>query len=152
MLVMTSGWGCCTRCGVALRRSRRRGQVWCDPCHRAGPDPRRDLPPGFYFQDPMVAALAAYDFATVFRAVRAHTGWSQQILGNLVGLDQGRISGIERGVRQLRDIAVVARVATFLWIPPVLLGFGAIVGTTEAGGLKVVDWVKRRTSVSTSRP
>ncbi|MGH3720019.1 MAG: hypothetical protein ACRDRI_14500 [Pseudonocardiaceae bacterium] len=45
-----SGWGCCTRCGVPLRRTRRRGQAWCDPCQRTGPDPRRDLPAGFHFQ------------------------------------------------------------------------------------------------------
>ncbi len=142
-----SGRGCCTRCGAALRRGRPRGQAWCDPCRRAGPDPRRDLPPGFYFQDSIVAALADYDFATVFRRVRAVTGWSQQTLGNLVGLDQGRISGIERGARRLRDVAVVAQVATALCIPAILLGFGdpgTTVGVARAQGRKVVSWMERR--------
>lgn len=139
-----SGWGCCTRCGASLRRSRRAGQAWCDPCRRSGPDPRRDLPAGFYFQQEMVAALAGYDFATVFHRVRAQTGWSQQTLGNLVGLDQGRISAIERGIRRLRDIAVIARVATFLCIPAVLLGFGATVDEAGVDSRKVVDWMQRR--------
>ncbi|MGH3866634.1 MAG: helix-turn-helix domain-containing protein [Pseudonocardiaceae bacterium] len=145
--VTISGRGCCTRCGAALRRVRARGQAWCDPCRRAGPDPRRDLPSGFYFQDSIVAALADYDFATVFRRVRAVTGWSQQTLGNLVGLDQGRVSGIERGARRLRDVAVVAQVATALCIPPVLLGFGdpgTTVGVARVEGRKVVSWVDRR--------
>jgi DNA-binding XRE family transcriptional regulator len=115
--VRSSGRGCCTRCQAPLRRARPRGEAWCDPCRRAGPDPRRDVPPGFYFQDPIAAALADYDFATVFHRVRAITGWSQQTLAALVGLDQGRISAIERGVRRLRDVAVVAQVATALWIP-----------------------------------
>jgi hypothetical protein len=51
--------GCCARCGALLRRdSGQRGQAWCDPCRRAGPDPRRDLPPRFYFEDSMAAALS----------------------------------------------------------------------------------------------
>lgn len=116
----------------------------CDPCHRAGPDPRRELPAGFYLQDPILAALADYDFGTVFRTVRAHTGWSQQTLGNLVGLDQTRVSAIERGVCRLRDVALVARAATGLWIPSALLGFGATVGEAGVAGRKGVSWVDRR--------
>jgi transcriptional regulator with XRE-family HTH domain len=143
--VTNSGRDNCARCGAQLRqRARPRGQTWCDPCRRAGPDPRRDLPPGFYFQDPIAAALADYDFGTMFRAVRAHTGWSQQILGALVGLDQTRISAIERGICRLRDVALVARVTTRLWIPPVLLGFGATVGDAGGDGQKLVNWMDRR--------
>jgi transcriptional regulator with XRE-family HTH domain len=69
----------------------------------------------------------------VFRAVRRATGWSQQTLGELVGLDQHRISAIERDVRRMRDVARVAQVATGLCIPPALLGFGGSGPTT-------VDW------------
>jgi transcriptional regulator with XRE-family HTH domain len=139
--------GCCARCGAWLRRARPRAAELCDPCRRRGPDPRDALPEGFYFQDLMVAALAAYDFGVVFRRVRAVTGWSQRTLGELVGLDQTRVSEIERGQRRLRDVALVARVVTGLRIPPVLLGFGdsgTTVGQAGVDGLKVVSWVDRR--------
>ncbi len=143
-----TGQGCCARCGTQLRRGRGlRGQVWCDPCRRAGPDPRRELPAGFYLQDPITAALIGYDFGTVFRRVRARTGWSQQTLADLVGLDQTRISAIERGVRRLRDVALVAQIATGLCIPPVLLGFGepgTTVGQAGGDGRKWVSWMDRR--------
>ncbi|MGH3935754.1 MAG: helix-turn-helix domain-containing protein [Pseudonocardiaceae bacterium] len=137
----------CMRCKAELRRIRRSSAALCDPCRQAGPDPRRELPPGFYFQDAIVAALANYDFGVVFRRVRAHTGWSQQTLANLVGLDQTRISAIERGVGRLRDVALVAQVATRLWIPSVLLGFGdpgTTVGAAGGEGRKLVSWVDRR--------
>ncbi|MGH3871103.1 MAG: helix-turn-helix domain-containing protein [Pseudonocardiaceae bacterium] len=142
-----TGRDCCRRCDAELRRDRRRSGVLCDPCRRAGPDARRELPAGFYFQDRMVAALAEYDFQTVFRRIRAHTGWSQQTLAGLVGLDQSRISAVERGVSGLRDVALVARVATALWIPPALLGFGdhgTTVGDAGGQGRKLVSWVDRR--------
>jgi hypothetical protein len=140
----TAGRGCCARCGAWLRRARPRAAELCDPCRRVGPDPRRELPAGFYFQDPIVAALADYDFGFVFRRVRSITGWSQQTLGELVGLDQTRISEIERGVRRLRDVALVARVTTGLCIPPVLLGFGTTVGEEGIADPQVVNWVDRR--------
>lgn len=144
----TQKHGCCARCGAALRsRGRPHGRGWCDPCRRAGPDPRQDLPEGFYFQDRVLAALADYDFGAVFRAVRRATGWSQQTLGELVGLDQHRVSAIERDVRRMRDVARVAQVATGLCIPPALLGFGSSRTTVDrAGGdgRKLVSWVDRR--------
>ncbi len=132
------------RCGAELRRIRRSDAAWCDPCRRIGPDPRQELPPGFYFQDAIAAALAGYDFGVVFRRVRAVTGWSQQTLASLVGLDQARISAIERGVARLRDVALVAQVATALCIPPVLLGFGTTVDAAGSAGRKLVSWVERR--------
>ncbi|MDQ2792143.1 MAG: helix-turn-helix domain-containing protein [Actinomycetota bacterium] len=144
----TNGPGCCARCGAALRRrGGPRSQAWCDPCRRAGPDPRRELPAGFYFQEPIASALMVYDFGTVFRQVRAITGWSQQTLAEVVGLDQTRISAIERDVRRLRDVALVAQVSTGLCIPPVLLGFGhpgTTVGNAGGDGRKLVSWVDRR--------
>ncbi|MGH4008637.1 MAG: helix-turn-helix domain-containing protein [Pseudonocardiaceae bacterium] len=139
----TTGQGCCARCGAWLCRARPRAAQLCDPCRRVGSDPRRELPAGFYFQDPIVTALAAYDFGLVFRRVRMVTGWSQQTLGELVGLDQTRVSEIERGLRRLRDVALVARVATRLRIPPVLLGFGDH-GTSVDNAQRVVRWMDRR--------
>jgi DNA-binding XRE family transcriptional regulator len=94
-----------------------------------------------------VAALADYDFGSVFRQVRAATGWPQHTLGELVGLEQHRVSAIERGARRLRDVALVAQVATGLCIPPALLGFGGcatIVDPVGGVGRKWVSWVDRR--------
>ncbi len=71
-------------------------------------------------------------------------GWPQQTLAEVAGLEQSRVSAIERGVRPLRDVAVVAQVATRLGIPAILLGFGATVGTAGADGRKLVSWVDRR--------
>jgi hypothetical protein len=39
-------------------------------------------------QDSIATTLAEYDFATMFRRVRAVIGWSQQTLGNLVGMER----------------------------------------------------------------
>ncbi len=92
----------------------------------------------------IAAALADYDWGTVFRRVRMATQWSQQSLGELVGLDQPRISLIERGIRRLRDVALVAQVATALCIPASLLGFGTTVSTAGGDEQKLVRWVDRR--------
>ncbi|MGH3929378.1 MAG: helix-turn-helix domain-containing protein, partial [Pseudonocardiaceae bacterium] len=143
---MTTGRTSCPRCGAGLRRGQRPGTT-CGPCRKAGPDPRRDLPPGFYLQDRIVAALAGYDFGTLFRAIRAHTGWSQQTLGNLLDLDQSRISAIERGATWLCHVRIVARIATVLGIPAELLGFrggGATLSRAGATGRKGESWMDRR--------
>ncbi|MGH3912380.1 MAG: helix-turn-helix domain-containing protein [Pseudonocardiaceae bacterium] len=142
----TTGRVSCPECGAGLRRGRRLG-TRCDSCRSIGPDPRRALPPGFYLREPIVAALADYDFGTLFRAIRAHTGWSQQTLGNLVGLDQSRISAIERGDSWLCHVQVVVRVAAVFGIPAELLGFrgsGVTVGATGIVVGKDVSWVERR--------
>ena len=61
--VRTEQQSYCARCGALLRRrSGPRGQTWCDPCRRIGPDPRRDLPSGFYFQDPIATALGEFRY------------------------------------------------------------------------------------------
>jgi transcriptional regulator with XRE-family HTH domain len=135
---------CPLRGGAAPPRSGLRHQPWCDPCRRAGPDPRRELPAGFYVQDPVATALAHYDFATVFRRIRMATGWSQQTLAEEVGLEQTRISAIERGIRPLRDVALVAQVATRLGIPAIQLGFGTTVNTAGGDEQRLVSWVDRR--------
>ncbi len=129
----------CPECGARLRRGQPVGAV-CDPCLRQGP--RLVLPPGFYDAPPVVAALAVYDFGTVFLAIRAEQCWSQERFGEFVGIDQARISEIERGVRQLRDVRLVAKVATKCAIPVVKLGFG---GVTVGGGVDGKgSWMDRR--------
>jgi len=118
----------------------------CDVCQLVEPDPRLRLPAGFYDQDLIVAALAAYDFGPFFLTVRELTDWTQQTLGGVVGLEQSQISAIERGDSQLRNIELIAGVANGLAIPPVRLNFpniSATVGQAKADR-KLVSWVDRR--------
>jgi transcriptional regulator with XRE-family HTH domain len=95
----------------------------CDPCARR-PDIAEQLrETGFFTREPIRRALAAYDFGYLFRAVRRTAGLTQVELGEVLELDQDRISRIERGERQLKDIETIARIASRLGIPPILLGF-----------------------------
>lgn len=92
--------------------------------------------------------LAAYDFGYLFRAVRRTAGLTQVELGEVLGMEQDRISRVERGERGLRDIETIARTATRLGIPPKLLGFHpnpVTVDNSETGEIdQGVDWVHRR--------
>lgn len=134
----------CRRCGTELHGGRE--NRFCQSCARRRGSRTPLLETVFFIREPVRSALAGYDFGYVFRAVRRATGLTQQELGDLLDLDQDRISRIERGERRLRDIVVVARISSRLGIPPELLGFisaAASVGTTETGDTEV-NWVKRR--------
>lgn len=136
----------CQRCGARLRPG------WpgtlCKPCSARPLDIAGLLrEAGFFTREPVRRALAGCDFGYLFRAVRRIAGLTQQELGDVLGLDQDRISRIERGERQLRDIVTIARVASRLGIAPVLLGFtpGTVsVEWTGADEIREVDWVRRR--------
>lgn len=135
----------CPQCGTGLRRGRRPGL--CLRCEQVGPDPREQLPADFYDRAPVAAMLRAYDFGVFFRTVRELTGWSQQTLGGLIGLEQSQVSAVERGASMLRDIADVADLAQVLGIPGELLNFPAVratVGQQADTGTRVVSWVDRR--------
>lgn len=113
----------CEQCGAGLRRGR--PGTRCDPCSRC-PDIAEQLrETGFFSRDAVQRALAAYDFGYLFRAARRTAGLTQVELGEVLEVEQDRISRIERGERKLRDIEAIARIATRLGIPPMLLGFGA---------------------------
>lgn len=136
----------CQRCGAGLRRGRPGGV--CDPCSRH-PDIAGLLREVEFFSRELIQrVLAAYDFGYLFRAVRRTAELTQQELGELLGLDQDRISRIERGQRRLRDIVTVARVACRLGIPPGLLGFDpnavSVERSTAGKSREEVDWVRRR--------
>jgi transcriptional regulator with XRE-family HTH domain len=133
----------CSDCGAQLRRGREAGQR-CDPCQRTGP--RIVLPEDFYDQPDLAAALAGLDFGPVFRAVRAARRWSQEALAEFLGMEQGRISRIETGKRQLLELGVVVRVANRLAIPAGKLGFthGITVGGGTTTERKKGSWVERR--------
>lgn len=74
-------------------------------------------------------ALAESDLAAVIRHFWKYTGASQTAVGSLVGLAQSDISAIERGVRQVRSVDVLTRIADGIAIPLSLLGL-----VSEAGG------------------
>ncbi|HWR48392.1 MAG TPA: helix-turn-helix domain-containing protein [Pseudonocardiaceae bacterium] len=132
----------CPECGAQLRRGRQPGQR-CDPCQRTGP--RIVLPEAFYDQPDLEAALAGFDFGTVFRAVRAAQHWSQEALAEFLHWEQRRISAIETGKRALLDLRIIVRVANQLAIPAGKLGFahGITVGLGTTTGRKG-SWVDRR--------
>ncbi|MGH3697758.1 MAG: helix-turn-helix domain-containing protein [Pseudonocardiaceae bacterium] len=112
----------CARCGAGLRRGRSGGM--CDPCARRPLDIAERLQEaGFFSREPIRRALAALDFGYLFRAVRRTAGLTQVELGEVLELDQDRISRIERGERPLKDFETIARIATRLGIPLILLGF-----------------------------
>jgi transcriptional regulator with XRE-family HTH domain len=128
----------CRSCGARLRTGN--AGIYCSSCARAG---RFAVPEGFYDSLELRAAVASYDFGTVFRAVRARTGMSQLHLAGMIGLSQSRISSVERGERRLRDVSLIARIAAALEIPGQLLGFRP--GLTEGGMMEAeVSWVDRR--------
>ncbi|MGH3566705.1 MAG: hypothetical protein ACRDRH_11870 [Pseudonocardia sp.] len=139
---------CCLRCGAQLRLDNL-GEL-CDPCTRQ-PAAVPLLPPEFFTNDErMRRALAGYDFATVFLAIRRTTGYSQERFGELIELPQERISRVERGIHRLRDIAIVARLSSRTGIPADLLGFTAGADSVGAVGHghsndQEVDWMLRRT-------
>jgi len=135
----------CQRCDAELRRGQRGGL--CAPCSRRPSSSGPLLEAEFFTREPIRRALASYDFGYVFRAVRRAAELTQQQLGDLLDLDQDRISRIERGERQLRDIALVARVASQLGISPQLLGFDPNAVTVERASTsktREVDGVLRR--------
>lgn len=135
----------CRSCGCGLRRGHR--GVLCDPCERSartfGQCP---VPDGFYDTPAMRNALASYNFGPVFRAVRRQANLSQEELGFLTELHQPRVSAVERGEHQLRDVGVVARIAAALGIPAPLLGFHSSPAGSVNG--QEVSWVDRRDFLS----
>ncbi len=139
------GHRACQQCGAELRRERP-GNL-CDPCSRHPDLAQRLQEAEFFTREPIRRALAAYDFGYLFRAIRRTLELTQTELGEVLGLDQDRISRIERGERQLRDIATIACIATRLAIPPELLGFdpnAATVEKAQTAEIEEVDWVRRR--------
>lgn len=77
------------------------------------------------------ASWARRDWAAILRAYRAATGLSQIKLAALVGLSQSDVSLIERGKREVREAAVMDRIAEGLHVPPELLDLPGAGARTE---------------------
>src|SRR5262245_34711826 len=65
---------------------------------------------------------ALHRLGAVLREYREANHLSQAALGELLQMDQTYISMIERGVRKVRDIGSLLRIARLLGIPPSDLG------------------------------
>jgi transcriptional regulator with XRE-family HTH domain len=74
------------------------------------------------------AAWAARDWPTLIRRYRALAGISQQRFGELVGVDQGYVSRLERGRARVTSESVVARFVEGLGMPEEL---GGVTATRE---------------------
>ncbi|MFF8034937.1 helix-turn-helix domain-containing protein [Streptomyces sp. NPDC016626] len=68
------------------------------------------------------AAWAARDWPTLIRRYRALAGISQSRFGELVGMDQGYVSRLERGRARVTSETVVARIVEGLQVPNELGG------------------------------
>lgn len=135
----------CSQCGAQLRQGRRPGSR-CDPCLRKGL--QLGLPPSFYDKPKLEEALADSDFGPVFLAIRIEKRWTQRTLGEYLDLEQKVVSEIERGARSMRDVRVVARIATKCAIPARKLGFDSAADAVTVESSAVTRrkdcWVERR--------
>jgi transcriptional regulator with XRE-family HTH domain len=65
----------------------------------------------------MVTALRSRDMGRVLQLVRQHAGLSQTAIGSLIGMSQGKVSGIMAGGQQVTTLEVYERIADGLQIP-----------------------------------
>lgn len=107
----------CAQCGSLL--SRANAGARCAPCQR---DPIKRLDPAFWSNPAVRDAAAAWDFGTVVRLFRQHTGLSQTAVARLVSIDQAEVSRLERGQKKIRDRRQLAQWSEALGMPGELLG------------------------------
>ncbi|SEO93321.1 helix-turn-helix domain-containing protein [Actinacidiphila rubida] len=100
----------CPDCSAHL--SRYSDQPRCAACTRANP-----LPAALWTNPRLAAALAEWDFGSLFRHLREVSGISQGALAELTGLSQGTISQLENGARRLTHIDRVREVLRALQVP-----------------------------------
>lgn len=111
----------------------------------------------------LVSAVAAEDWAAVFRVYRRLAGISQTRLGQLVGLAQPDVSDVERERRRVTSVEVRQRVVEGLGIPaellrrdapvesgPVARLFSAGMGPDDDLLARVTSAVKTETRVDTA--
>ncbi|MFE4263500.1 helix-turn-helix domain-containing protein [Streptomyces sp. NPDC056883] len=89
---------------------------------RPSPFTPLDVPDGLWTRSDIEQALQARDVGRLFVFFRRHTGASQTALGCRVGMSQSDVSAIERGLRQVKTVEVLDRIADGLSIPATLLG------------------------------
>ncbi|GII04231.1 helix-turn-helix domain-containing protein [Planobispora takensis] len=74
--------------------------------------------PGSIWQRPdMLAALRARDIGRVLHLVRQYAGVSQTSIGSMIGMSQGKVSGIMSGSQQVTALEVFERIADGMDMP-----------------------------------
>lgn len=79
-------------------------------------DPLR-IEPAFWERDDVIQALVVRDVGGLFRLVRKYAGASQHRIGTAVGIQQGTISMVISGKRDVASFEVMERVADGLKMP-----------------------------------
>jgi DNA-binding XRE family transcriptional regulator len=83
------------------------------------------LPDGFWLAEPLQLAIEARDFGQLLRAYR-HARCpelTQETLATLLGITQGQISRIERGITLVQDLAKLTDWTQTLGVPDQYLWF-----------------------------
>ncbi|GLW32218.1 helix-turn-helix domain-containing protein [Actinoplanes regularis] len=78
---------------------------------------KSEIPGSIWNRPDMLTALRSRDIAHVLRLVRQHAGMSQTAIGSLIGMSQGKVSGIMAGSQQVTTLDVYERIAEGLQLP-----------------------------------
>ncbi|MEU3876628.1 MULTISPECIES: helix-turn-helix transcriptional regulator [Streptomyces] len=76
--------------------------------------------PAVWQQPDVQQALANLEFGTLCRLIREHMGWRQSDLAALLGINQGFLSQLERGMRRVTDVEKMRTLLRDLGVPPAL--------------------------------
>nr|BFE84231.1 hypothetical protein GCM10020093_068320 [Planobispora longispora] len=79
--------------------------------------PMPEIPGSIWQRPDMLAALRARDIGRVFHLVRQYAGVSQTAIGSMIGMSQGKVSGIMSGSQQVTALEVFERIADGLDMP-----------------------------------
>lgn len=78
---------------------------------------RSEIPGSLWNRPEMVTALRSRAMGRVLQLVRQHAGLSQTAIGSLIGMSQGKVSGIMAGSQQITTLEVYERIADGLQLP-----------------------------------
>jgi transcriptional regulator with XRE-family HTH domain len=78
---------------------------------------RSEIPGSLWTRPEMVTALRTRAMGRVLQLVRQHAGLSQTAIGSLIGMSQGKVSGIMAGSQHVTTLEVYERIADGLQLP-----------------------------------
>jgi transcriptional regulator with XRE-family HTH domain len=78
---------------------------------------RSEIPGSLWNRPEMVTALRSRAMGRVLQLVRQHAGLSQTAIGSLIGMSQGKVSGIMAGSQHVTTLEVYERIADGLQLP-----------------------------------